>query len=70
MNKYYYYTIGTLKDKIIRIVYCVTNDIIITTNLKSRNVKIHFNDTTLPQDCKEIIYEDYLRLLTYYNCIS
>ena len=70
MNTYYYYVLSTLKNKVIRIVYCVTDDIIISTNLKDKTVGLHFNNTVLPQDTKKIEYSDYLRLLTYYNCIS
>ena len=69
MNTYHYYTLRT-KDKLLRIVYCITDDIIFTTNLKEKTVAIHFNNTSLPKNCKSITYEDYIRLLTYYKCIK
>lgn len=70
MTSYYYQLIHSKQYGRIEIVYYLTGDVIITTNLNDNTTSLYYNDTVLPADVKKINYEDYIRLLTLYKCIK
>ena len=70
MTSYYYYYFISSEQGKVEIVYYLTGDILITTNLTTKKVTINFNNTPLPKDIKAISYDKYISLLINYDCIT